>query len=90
MSMGQGQAARPAAPEARSVLEATGRGWPSHGPRATLPPMRSTVARILKVNHGGEHSASRIYARGGRGADLPVGSRRERKARVRTEQHAGD
>lgn len=24
--------------------------------------MRSTVARILKVNHGGEHGAVRIYA----------------------------
>lgn len=24
--------------------------------------MRSTVAGILKVNHGGEHGASRIYA----------------------------
>lgn len=26
------------------------------------PGMPSTVARILKVNHGGEHGASRIYA----------------------------
>ena len=37
-------------------------GMENQFPHATLPPMASTVARILKVNHGGEHGAVQIYA----------------------------